>query len=72
MAAATMAIDKPQGDTSVRIATYNILSSKLARGDYFTHCKEEDLKPSTRLERILSKLEQELVNEPVLCLQEVK
>jgi len=58
--------------TSVRVTTYNILSSKLARKDHFQACKEEDLKPYVRYERIVRKLEAEVKKNAVISLQEVR
>jgi hypothetical protein len=58
--------------TSVRVTTYNILSSKLARKDHFQACKEEDLKPYVRYQRIVRKLEAEVKKNAVICLQEVR
>jgi mRNA deadenylase 3'-5' endonuclease subunit Ccr4 len=58
--------------TNVRVTTYNILSSKLARKEHFQACNEEDLKPHVRYQRIINKLEVELQKDAVLCLQEVR
>ncbi len=59
---------------SVRVVSYNLLSSHLAEPDYHTKCQPEDLLASNRLARILNKLEHEIetAQEPVVfCLQEV-
>jgi len=62
---------------SVRIVSYNVLSSHLASPSHFTACKPEDLDFANRLPRVLSKLETELkecakAQMPVIfCLQEV-
>lgn len=61
----------------VRVVTYNILSSHLASPTHHTKCDPEQLEASTRLPKILSKLQDELdhckdKDEPVIfCLQEV-
>uniref|UniRef100_A0A7S3QC25 Endonuclease/exonuclease/phosphatase domain-containing protein n=1 Tax=Chaetoceros debilis TaxID=122233 RepID=A0A7S3QC25_9STRA len=62
---------------SVRVVSYNILSSELAEPDYHTLCTPEDLDTSIRLPRILGKLQSELDRaqendeKVVFCLQEV-
>jgi 2',5'-phosphodiesterase len=62
---------------SVRIVSYNVLSSHLASPDHFTACKPEDLEFTNRLPRVLSKLEAQIKDcrakeKPVIfCLQEV-
>ena len=62
---------------SVRIVSYNVLSSHLASPDHFTSCKPQDLDFANRLPRVLSKLEAEMkacddMQRPlVFCLQEV-
>jgi exonuclease III len=57
--------------TTVRIVSYNVLSSSLGGKDYFTSCNPEDLVPATRLQRLLAKLETETAQDSVICLQEV-
>jgi len=54
-----------------RIITYNVLSSKLCGEDYFVKCNPKDLDPSTRLKRVISKLESEIQKGSIICLQEV-
>lgn len=56
---------------SIRVVTYNILSSHLSGTDHFKHCHPVDLQPETRLSRIKSKLEAEIRDGAVICLQEV-
>jgi 2',5'-phosphodiesterase len=56
---------------SVRIVTYNVLSSHLAEPDHFKHCQPSDLEPATRLRRIQQKLEAEIRRRAIICLQEV-
>ena len=54
-----------------RIVTYNLLSSRLARPDYFTSCQPRDLKSKVRLPKILDALTGEVARGSILCLQEV-
>jgi len=61
----------PRGATTVRVATYNVLSSALAAPSHFTACRPEDLAASARLPRVLAKLEAEVDRDAVICLQEV-
>jgi mRNA deadenylase 3'-5' endonuclease subunit Ccr4 len=56
---------------TVRIVTYNILSSHLADPDHFKHCHPRDLEPATRLHRIQQKLESEIGHNAIICLQEI-
>ncbi|HMP74315.1 MAG TPA: endonuclease/exonuclease/phosphatase family protein [Kiritimatiellia bacterium] len=56
---------------SHRVVTYNLLSSRLARPDYFTSCRPEDLDAGVRLPKILAALQGEVEREAILCLQEV-
>lgn len=64
-------------DFQFRVVSYNILSSHLASPTHHTKCDPEQLQSSTRLPKILNKLQEELdtsnvKNEPVIfCLQEV-
>lgn len=55
----------------VRVATYNVLSSHLAEPSRFPECKPEDLDAPTRLRRVKAKLETEIEQGSVVCLQEV-
>ena len=62
----------PHGSpATLRVCTYNCLSSHLGGPDWFTACHTDDLKPSTRLQRLLAKLEVEIAKDAVICLQEV-
>eukprot|EP00557_Chaetoceros_sp_GSL56_P013526 CAMPEP_0176483412 /NCGR_PEP_ID=MMETSP0200_2-20121128/3903_1 /TAXON_ID=947934 /ORGANISM="Chaetoceros sp., Strain GSL56" /LENGTH=390 /DNA_ID=CAMNT_0017879809 /DNA_START=282 /DNA_END=1454 /DNA_ORIENTATION=- len=45
---------------SVRIVSYNILSSELADPEYFTKCDPHNLEASKRLNKILEKLQNEI------------
>jgi hypothetical protein len=42
--------------TSVRIASYNVLSSSLSEPDYYTSTDPEHLDPSNRLAKVISQL----------------
>lgn len=55
----------------VRIHTWNLLSTELARPEYHSFCKEEDLKTSNRWLLIQRTLESEMRCNTILCLQEV-
>ena len=57
--------------TNVRLVTYNVLSSHLGGADHFRNCAPEDLVPTTRLSRLLAKLEPEVSQGSLICLQEV-
>lgn len=54
-----------------RVASYNVLSSKLCEPGYFVKCAKENLDPPTRLKRVQALLEQETKKKAVVCLQEV-
>jgi len=45
---------------SLRVVTYNVLSSHLGAADYFTSCAPANLVPAVRLQRVLEKLEGEV------------
>ena len=46
--------------TSLRVVSYNLLSSKLAQPSHYTHAEPEHLEPEYRLPLILSKLDDEM------------
>jgi mRNA deadenylase 3'-5' endonuclease subunit Ccr4 len=46
--------------TSLRVVSYNLLSSKLAQPSHYTHAEPEHLEPEYRLPMILSKLDDEM------------
>jgi hypothetical protein len=58
-----------RNETRVRVATYNILSSALTQGH--TLCNPDDLAEQTRLARLYSKLDTQISENAVICLQEV-
>ena len=60
---------------SVRVVSYNLLSTHLASPSYHTKCNPCNLSAKNRLPKVLSKLETELTQTPntpvIFCLQEV-
>ena len=73
--AALMASQSESADCAagqnLRVASYNVLSSKLCEPGYFIKCAKENLDPPTRLKRVQALLEQETKKHAVVCLQEV-
>lgn len=57
--------------TSIKVSTYNVLSSSLSEASYFTACSPENLDPPTRLEKLRKKLQPEIDSKSIICLQEV-
>lgn len=57
--------------STVKITTYNVLSSHLAAPGWFQACKPEFLDPKYRLESLKRKLDEECASNSVICLQEV-
>jgi hypothetical protein len=55
----------------VRVASYNVLSSHLASPSYFSSLNSNHLLANNRLPIILQKLDQEMEQKAILCLQEV-
>lgn len=56
---------------SIRVVSYNVLSSHLAEPSHFTTLNPEHLKASNRLPLVLSKLDEEISKDSLICLQEV-
>lgn len=56
---------------SVKVTTYNVLSSHLGGADYFTSCKPQDLDPKYRLGKLKEKLDKEIKSRSIICLQEI-
>jgi len=54
----------------VEVVSYNLLSSHLSQPSYFWHNDPADLRPETRLKRVLKKLRPTLSSGAVICLQE--
>lgn len=59
------------GSTQLRIASYNVLSDSLCDAEFFDCCAPADVDNSTRLARIKLKLEAEMAQGSVICLQEI-
>lgn len=59
------------GRARFRIASYNVLSSSLCAPPDFPACTPENLHPSNRLPRVQAKLETEIRQSAIICLQEV-
>ena len=57
--------------SNLKLTTYNVLSSHLSEPSYFLACKPEFLDPTYRLQSLKDKLEAEVKDEAVICLQEV-
>ncbi len=57
--------------TSVKVTSYNVLSSSLCEPNYFQACNPEFLAPTHRLNILKQKLDKETDTKAVVCLQEV-
>ena len=57
--------------SSLRVYTYNVLSSHLSEATHFRSCLPANLDPETRFSRCLTKLDKECSRGSVICLQEV-
>lgn len=68
---ATYATNEVTGPEVIKVTTYNVLSSHLSEEDYFTHCDPLHLKPERRLGELKRKLDVEVAQGSVICLQEV-
>lgn len=55
----------------VRIVSYNVLSSQLARTDHYPTLNPSHLLASNRLPVVLKKLDEEIEKKAIICLQEV-
>lgn len=56
---------------NMRVVTYNVLSDSLDAPDHYTFCDPKDLDGETRFQRVCAKLEVEMNQGAILCLQEV-
>eukprot|EP00930_Biecheleria_cincta_P098284 TRINITY_DN89958_c0_g1_i1.p1 TRINITY_DN89958_c0_g1~~TRINITY_DN89958_c0_g1_i1.p1 ORF type:complete len:491 (+),score=68.58 TRINITY_DN89958_c0_g1_i1:22-1494(+) len=56
---------------TLNLVCYNVLSSHLADAEHFAHCDPSNLEASTRLERVIQKLDGHVAACAVICLQEV-
>jgi hypothetical protein len=59
------------GGMVIRVCSYNVLCSHLSAPSHFRSCKPENLDPSNRLKKILEKLDNEVKQGAICCLQEV-
>lgn len=57
--------------SSYKITTYNVLSSHLSEATHFTACNPTWLDPSYRLNALKVKLDKEVQDNAIVCLQEV-
>ena len=57
--------------SSVRVTTYNVLSSNLAGADYFRNCNPQYLESEYRFEKLKEKLNKETSLNSIICLQEL-
>lgn len=58
-------------ETTVRVTSYNVLSSKLCSPSYYCYSDPEHLDPENRLQKLLEFLEREVGKGTIFCLQEV-
>jgi hypothetical protein len=61
----------PSKRCHVRVASYKVLSSHLASPSYFSTLNPDHLAANNRLLMFLQKLDQEMQQKAILCLQEV-
>lgn len=57
--------------TSIRVASYNVLSDSLCSPDHFSQSSAADCDPNERFIRVKSQLQEQIDKKAVLCLQEV-
>ena len=55
----------------LRVASYNVLSSHLADPSHFSTLNPDHLQASNRLPVVLEKIDEEIQQESIICLQEV-
>jgi len=67
----SLSTSSPSQNPTHRICTYNILSSHLAEPSYFTSCDPVNLDASKRFLKIKAKLDEEVSQNAIICLQEV-
>jgi len=68
---ATYTTNEATDSNVIKVTTYNVLSSHLSEEDYFTHCDPVHLDPKRRLGELKRKLDVEVAQGAVICLQEV-
>ncbi len=68
---ATYSTNEVTSPNTIKVSTYNVLSSHLSEADYFTHCDPMHLDPKRRLIELKKKLDVEVAQGAIICLQEV-
>ncbi len=58
-------------ETGLRLVSYNVLSDSLCDAEFFDCCAPEDVDNDTRLARVKRKLQAEMEQGAVICLQEI-
>lgn len=58
-------------EQTIRVVSYNVLSSHLSAPNYFQACKPENLSPDARLEKVRDKLRGEMERQSIICMQEL-
>ena len=58
-------------ETGLRLVSYNVLSDALCDAEFFDCCAPEDVDNDTRLARVKRKLQEEMEQGAVICLQEI-
>ena len=61
----------PSARSAIRVVTYNILSPALSSPSQHIRCDEDDLDPSTRLEKAKNRIQEEVINRDAICCREV-
>ena len=62
---------KDKDSNTIKVTQYNVLSSHLAEPNYFQNCSPTFLHPLYRLQELKKKLDVEIENNSILCLQEI-
>jgi len=62
---------EPMAASLWRVATYNVLSSELCEPWHFVASDPRDLDPLVRIGRVKAKIEEEIKQKSIVCLQEV-
>lgn len=66
-----LALKSTDAPVLTRIVSYNVLSSSLSSPSFYTACDPANLNATTRLKRVLTKLEAPVASRSIICLQEV-
>ena len=56
---------------NIRVATYNVLSSHLSGADHYSTLNPDHLNPKNRLPVVLKKIDEEIEQSSIICLQEI-